>query len=115
MNIVADESVDYAIIQALRETGFEVYSITEHAPGVDDNEVLMIANKHKCLLLTEDKDFGKLTNRMNIKHHGILLIRLSRLPRNERTAKAVKLFKSNAEKLKGKFSVIDENGIRIRG
>jgi predicted nuclease of predicted toxin-antitoxin system len=70
MDIVADESVDYAIIQALREIGFTVYAILEKSPGITDSEVLALANKLSCLLLTEDKDFGELTHKLNKKHIG---------------------------------------------
>lgn len=80
MKIIADESVDYAIIQALRSKGFEIYSILEQSPGIDDRHVLAIANRHKGILITEDKDFGELTYRLNKRHHGILLIRLSGSP-----------------------------------
>ena len=31
MDIVADESVDYAIVKSLREIGFKVYSILEQS------------------------------------------------------------------------------------
>jgi len=33
------------------------------------------------LLITEDKDFGELTFRLRLNHCGVLLIRLSDLPR----------------------------------
>ena len=115
MVIIADESVDYAIIQVLREIGFNVISIMEQSPGIEDNNVLEIANVHQGLLITEDKDFGELTYRLNKQHHGILLIRLSGLPRFERINLVSELIKEHAEKLTGKFSVINEQGLRIKG
>jgi predicted nuclease of predicted toxin-antitoxin system len=114
VKIIADESVDYAIIQALRIKGFEIYSITEQSPGIDDKKVLAIANQYKGLLITEDKDFGELTYRLNKKHHGILLIRLSGLPRNERINLVCELIFDHSEKLSGSFSVLNEQGLRIK-
>jgi predicted nuclease of predicted toxin-antitoxin system len=114
MIIIADESVDFAIILLLREIGFNVISIMEQSPGIDDEKVIAIANQHQGLLITEDKDFGELTYRLNKLHHGILLIRLSALPRVERINLVSELIKEHAEKLTDKFSVINEQGLRIK-
>ena len=74
MKLVADESVDFGIIKLLRENKIEVLSIAHQKKGISDIEVLNIANENKCLLITEDKDFGELTHRLKLKHYGILLI-----------------------------------------
>ena len=34
------------------------FTITEELPGIDDDEVLKIAYNTKCVLITQDKDFG---------------------------------------------------------
>ncbi len=106
--------MDYAIIQALRAKGFEIHSILEESPGIDDQHVLAIANRYKGLLITEDKDFGELTYRLNKRHHGILLIRLSGLPRVERINLVCELLFDHSEKLSQNFSVINEQGLRIK-
>ena len=41
-------------------------------------------NKNDAVIITEDKDFGELTYRLKIKNRGIVLIRLSGLPNNEK-------------------------------
>lgn len=76
--IVADESVDFRIVVQLREVGLTVYSIAEEQPSITDNSVLSIACDKQALLLTEDKDFGELVFRLQLPHHGILLIRIER-------------------------------------
>ncbi|MDX1913640.1 MAG: hypothetical protein SFV22_19245 [Saprospiraceae bacterium] len=45
-NIVADESVDFAIEQFLREQGLPVFAIAEQSPSITDNEVLK--RRWKC-------------------------------------------------------------------
>ena len=45
MVLIADESVDYAIIQVLRESGYNVISIMEQSPGIDDKKVLAMRLK----------------------------------------------------------------------
>lgn len=58
--IVADESVDYRIVTELRNNEFDIYSIAEQQPSIQDESVLKIACDNNALLLTEDKDFGEL-------------------------------------------------------
>lgn len=115
MIIIADESVDYAIIQALREIDFKVYSISEQSPGIDDDKVLDIADKHKGILLTEDKDFGKLAHKYGKHHHGIVLIRISGIPRIERVNIVMDHISENADRFLHKITVIHEKGIRFKG
>lgn len=62
MDLIADESVDFGIIKALRNKNYLIYSVLENNSGVSDETVLNISNENKCLLLTEDKDFGELVH-----------------------------------------------------
>jgi hypothetical protein len=54
MNLVADESVDFGIINILRQKGIVVVSICEDFSGIKDTEVLNIALDRQCLLITEE-------------------------------------------------------------
>lgn len=49
MRLIADESVDFGIIESLREKSVDVISISEQSSGINDTEVLSISNLHKCL------------------------------------------------------------------
>jgi predicted nuclease of predicted toxin-antitoxin system len=63
-------------------------------------------------LVTEDKDFGELVFRLQMRHSGILLIRGS-----ERTMEwplVAKLIKENLDLLTGRFSVFSEHKLRIK-
>ena len=112
--IVADESVDYSIINLLREAGFAVYSIAETNPSSTDSVVLKIAVKNNSLLLTEDKDFGELVYRFNMKHCGILLIRLIEFSSADKAELVLLAIQKHHEKLMNFFSVLDEKKIRTR-
>jgi predicted nuclease of predicted toxin-antitoxin system len=114
MTIVADESVDFGIISILREKGIIVISISENYSGIEDTEVLKIAVNNDCLLVTEDKDFGELVYRLKLGHKGVLLIRLSELPRNERIEIAAETIEKLMEKLMLNFSVLSILGLRIK-
>ena len=114
MDLVADESVDSGIIKGLRQKGVVVFSIAEECWGINDKEVLKIAFEKDSLLVTEDKDFGELAFRLKFKHKGILLIRLSDLPRQERLILAAETIFNHKNKMKNNFSVLSKNGLRMK-
>ncbi|MBD0367365.1 MAG: DUF5615 family PIN-like protein [Flavisolibacter sp.] len=64
MKLLADESVDKPIIDALRMAGFDVVYILEIAPEIDDGTILNLSNDEQRILLTQDKDFGELVFRL---------------------------------------------------
>lgn len=114
MKILADESVDFGIVKNLRNNGLNVISVLEDNPGITDASVLEKAVKNDLLLLTEDKDFGELTYRLRLPHAGILLIRLTDVPRQKRIEMVFEILQKHAEKLSNNFSVLTSKNLRIR-
>lgn len=64
MNPLADEGVERAIVDRLRQGGHGVMYVAEMEPGIDDDIVLDRANKQNAILITADKDFGELVFRL---------------------------------------------------
>jgi predicted nuclease of predicted toxin-antitoxin system len=60
MRFLVDESCDVALSQALLEEGYNVLEVRNARPGVDDEWVINLALSEEQILLTEDKDFGRL-------------------------------------------------------
>ena len=114
MNLVADESVDFGIINKLRQKGIVVFSVCEDFSGIKDTEVLKVAKDKQCLLITEDKDFGELTYRLNLEHRGIMLIRLSDISREERIELVSEIIEKHFNKIENSFSVLTKKGLRIK-
>lgn len=114
MRIVADESVDYGIIDYLRRNGFEVLAIEDLFKGTTDEEVLNFSLKEYSILLTEDKDYGELVYRLNKAHIGIILIRLSGLDSATKNKIVLRSVSENISEMKNSFSVISYNQTRIR-
>ena len=79
MNLVADEAVDRAVVERLRQDGHEVIYVAELSPSVSDEEVLRQAHGRNAVLLTIDKDFGDLVFRQGLAHYGVVLLRLAGL------------------------------------
>lgn len=113
MELVADESVAYEIISLLRQNNFTIYSISENQSGIPDHEVLDIANSKGCILITEDKDFGELTYRLNKPSCGILLIRLLNIFGIEKANLVLQAINENYDLMFNSFSVLGNKNLRI--
>ncbi len=111
--IVADESVDFRIVTRLREINFTVYSVAEEQPSIPDTTVLAIAENNKALLITEDKDFGELVFRLQLPHHGILLIRI--IEAEYKIFTVADTIHKYYDEMINKFSVINNTKLRIKG
>ncbi len=112
--VLADESVDFRIVSYLRENGYEIVAIVEIHPSMSDADVLSLANETDLVLLTEDKDFGELSYRLRRPNPGILLVRMSGVPIEEKIEKIYHVMKSYFSELKGKFTVVSKDKVRIK-
>ena len=114
MNLLADESLDCAIVARLRHEGHTVIYVAELAPSTSDEEVLRLANDHGALLVTADKDFGELIYRHGRVHAGVVLVRLAGLANETKAGIVSEVFVSRGADLQGAFSVISPGIVRIR-
>lgn len=73
IRFLADESCDFAVIRALRAHGYDVLTIVERAQGADDEEVMQLARSEGRIVLTEDKDFGRLAYAEGMSGIGVIL------------------------------------------
>jgi predicted nuclease of predicted toxin-antitoxin system len=60
MRFLADESCGFTVVRVLRRAGFDALSIAESTPRAEDFEVVSLNLREERILLTEDKDFGRL-------------------------------------------------------
>jgi len=72
---LADESCDFAIVRALRSEGYDVLAVSEVTQRSDDRALIDQAYREKRVLLTEDKDFGRLVYASHADSAGVILIR----------------------------------------
>lgn len=114
VSVVADESVDYRIVTALIEDGFDVYAIVHECPGIVDSEVLARAAQRNSLLLTEDSDFGEWVFAHGRRGVSILYLRYGQSDLRE-IIRAVRLVLHNiADEEVNRFTVITPKKIRTR-
>lgn len=114
MNFVADESVDKPIVDQLRKNQHDVFFIAEKMPGAKDDFILQFANDNKCILITQDKDFGELIYRLQQIHSGVILIRLEGIKPKSKAEIVFAAIKQNENELTNSFTVIQKHLVRIR-
>ena len=66
MTFVADENFPRPALEALRNAGWEVFSVAEECSGISDEEVAALCSESQRVLLTFDKDFGELVFRRGL-------------------------------------------------
>lgn len=77
MRFLADECVWRLVVEALRNAGLEGDWVHDLSPGFTDREVLALSFSGKCLLVTEDRDFGELIFRERVNAYAVVRARLS--------------------------------------
>jgi predicted nuclease of predicted toxin-antitoxin system len=114
LRLVADEGVDKPIVDHLRTLGHEVIYVAEESYGIPDIEVLELSRKKKAPLVTLDTDFGELVYRLKEVTHGVLLLRIAGLSREEKLHIVESVLTHHSHEIEGSFTVVTKNSIRIR-
>jgi len=113
MRFLADESCDFAVVRALRTAGFDVLSISESTPRAEDSEVIGLALRGERIVLTEDKDFGRLVYSHGQETLGVIFLRFPTSARRQISKDVVNLVKQQGEKLARSFITVQPGRIRI--
>ena len=112
MKFIVDECTGPTVAKWLKER-FEVFSVYDESPGMDDNSIIKKAYEENFILITNDKDFGELVFRRGKSHNGVLLLRLE----DERVSNKIRIIRmvlgSYSDRLVGNFIVATEKNIRI--
>jgi predicted nuclease of predicted toxin-antitoxin system len=114
MRFLADESFDFDVVRALRSAGHDVQAVAEISPRAADSDVVDLAVKENKLLLTEDKDFGRLVFADHRASGGVILLRFPAGARQEAPKAVVSVVATHGTKLNGCFTVVQPGRVRIR-
>ena len=113
MRLPVDESYDFAVVQVLREAGYDVLAVADAAPSAPDETVLELAVSERRVLLTEDKDFGRWVYADKRASAGVVLLRYPAKVRRTMPTAVVRLVEQHAERLAGCFAVVQPARVRI--
>ncbi len=115
MRFLADESCDFTVVRALRAAGYSVATVTDLAPGAPDERVIGLAVGERSVLLTEDRDFGRLVDAQGATSSGVLYLRFPTTAREDLGEAVVKLVERMGDRLIGRFVVLQPGRARITG
>jgi len=76
MRILADENIDRPIAAWLREHGHDVVEAATVAPEAADAELIAISRRDGRVLMTFDRDIGRLVQSDAAPHPGVVYLRL---------------------------------------
>lgn len=114
VKFIVDESTGKAVVQLLRQLGYDVLAVSESMSQASDADILKRALENSRILITNDEDFGELIYRSGKAHAGVILLRLS----DERSANRVRVVRTVLEhhlgRLSGNFVVASEKRLRVR-
>jgi len=114
VRFLADENVEQAVVQGLREAGHDVAYVAEVAAGASDAVVLRLAEQEARVLLTNDKDFGEMAYRQGRAAAGILLLRFQTQDGGQKAEHLRDILPGIESLLARRFAVLTERSVRIR-
>ena len=114
MKFLVDESAGKSLVNYLKEKVHDIISVYNKRPGIKDSKICEWASKENRIILTNDKDFGRLVFYEKIKNKGIILLRLEDESSENKIRVISELLDKYSGKLKNNFTVVSEEKIRIR-
>lgn len=114
MKLLADENIEHALVNSLRNAGYDVVAVREMLPGAEDTVVLELAFHEHRILLTNDSDFGFMVVQQRAPSYGVILLRCTSEDIQQKISAVQHLCKHHPEKLPHHFTVVTERHIRIR-
>lgn len=114
MRILADENVDGPIITWLRSNGHDVVWASELYAGASDDWLVRQASDENRVIITSDRDFGKLVFRRGLRPPGVALLRIRASSSTQFLAALAAQWPAIEAHVVGKFLVVSRGRIRVR-
>jgi predicted nuclease of predicted toxin-antitoxin system len=115
MRFLANENFPLPSARLLRQAGYDLASVTEDSPGIEDSEVLTRAADEQRVILTFDRDYGELIYRLRLPSPtGVSYLRFRPQTPEEPAVLLLNLLQTEGLQFEGQFTVIDRDRIRQR-
>jgi predicted nuclease of predicted toxin-antitoxin system len=115
MQLLANENFPLVSVQLLRQANYDVASITEDSPGIEDPEVLARAVDEQRIILTFDRDYGELIYRFRLPPpKAVIYLRFRPHTPEEPAAILLNLFQTEELQIEGWFTIVERDRIRQR-
>ena len=102
-----------AIVHALRRHGHDVLAVVEGYAGAEDTDVAEMARADGRILLTQDRDFGRLVYALNQETNGVIYMRYDSRVREAFAEEVAAVIEREGDRLANAFSVLQPGRIRI--
>jgi predicted nuclease of predicted toxin-antitoxin system len=113
--ILADENIFRGLIIALRDNGYQVFSIFEELRGISDISISKFSLNPPRIILTEDKDFGNLVFEQRVHVTGVIFLRFGNDERDVIIKEVLNFLSTQTlDTLKGNFATITPNKVRVK-
>ena len=99
---------------ALRTAGHEVLTVSDLMPAADDEAIAACAESRDLVLITEDRDFGRLAYALNQGNCGVIYVRWPFDARSSLGPALVSLASRLGQDLTDAFVVLTPGRARIR-
>ena len=114
MKFLANENFPSPSFKYLKSKGWDIIHIGEEFMGFSDKEVLDLANKENRIIITFDRDYGKLVFRDGYKTPGIIYFRIRKFTPLEPGIQLGNLLNEEKIAVNNLFTIIGSNMIRQR-
>ena len=114
MKLLADENIEIACVNWLRELGHDVSWAVEIYSGFPDTHLVEIARRESRVVLTRERGFGELVYAEQRVATGVVLVRLKAKNQWERLALLQSLWRDIEAGASGNFIVVTNDRLRVR-
>ncbi|MBG1240337.1 DUF5615 family PIN-like protein [Nostoc sp. NZL] len=115
MRFLANENFPLPSVRLLRQAGYDVASVTEDSPGIEDTEVLTRAANEQRVILTFDRDYGELIYRLRLPSPtGVIYLRFRPHVPEEPVTLLLNLLEIEGLQFEERFTVLERDQIRQR-
>lgn len=113
LKFIADENIEKPLVDLLLAEGHDVLWIHMHKRQLSDEDILLLSNKEKRIILTNDKDFGELVFLQKKLSTGIILLRFAGQETMDKIAAVRNLLEKHYDKLLHRFVILTKRKVRF--
>ncbi|MFS0515591.1 DUF5615 family PIN-like protein [Nostoc sp. UIC 10607] len=115
MRFLANENFPLPSVRLLQQAGYDVASVTEDSPGIEDTEVLTRAANEQRVILKFDRDYGELIYRLRLPSPtGVIYLRFRPHVPEEPATLLLNLLEIEGLQFEERFTVLERDQIRQR-
>ena len=111
MKFLIDANLGRRFSNLVNNSGYDAVFINDVLPRASDEEILVLAEREKRVIITNDKDFGMLVFKHGKSSAGVILLRVLAADSEKR----FDMVKGVFFKSEGNFIVIKDGQVRRRG